>query len=92
MVEMREEGDRLRVCGDLTFETVAAIARKERRWKEQSPTVDLGAVSACDSAGLALLIDWRRRARREGVELVYRNVPDRLLKLARISEVDSLLA
>ncbi|HLU62542.1 MAG TPA: STAS domain-containing protein [Gammaproteobacteria bacterium] len=92
MAEAKEEGEVLRVSGDLTFATVAGLARQSSGWNPRVSAIDLAAVGECDSAGLALLLEWRRRARREGIDVVYRNVPPRLLQLARISELDTFLA
>jgi len=54
--------------------------------------VDLSGVSASDSAGLAVLIDWLAQARHAQRTLRYRGVPAGLSALARISEVEELLA
>jgi phospholipid transport system transporter-binding protein len=54
-------------------------------------TVDLSAVPAVDSAGLALLIEWLARARAGGMRLRYQQAPAALLALARLSEVEPLL-
>jgi phospholipid transport system transporter-binding protein len=54
--------------------------------------MDLSAVTAADSAGLALLIDWLACARSAGKRLRYVRVPDALLALARLSDVAPLLA
>ena len=89
-VSLREEGDTLHVGGDLTFATVGKVAR-DSQWRHASRVVDLAGVNACDSAGLALLIEWLRQARRAGTAIVYRNVPERMLQLARISELDGII-
>lgn len=54
--------------------------------------VDLKGVTRADSAGLALLVDWLAWARAAGRQLHYANLPKDLLALARLSELDSLLA
>ena len=54
--------------------------------------MDLSGVSAVDSAGLALLIDWLACARGAGKRLFYVRVPSALMALARLSEVAPLLA
>jgi phospholipid transport system transporter-binding protein len=54
-------------------------------------TFDLAGVTAVDSAGLALLIDWLAVARVRGRELRYAQVPESLQALARMSDVESLL-
>lgn len=52
---------------------------------------DLAGLWRADSAALAVLLELRRRAIRQGRELAYRNAPERLRQLARISEVESVL-
>ena len=54
--------------------------------------VDLGGIEAVDSAGLALLLDWQARRRQQGGELTLISAPEALVRLARISGVDTLLA
>lgn len=53
--------------------------------------IDLQAVTRCDSAGLALLVAWFRLAKRQQLTLVYHHLPEQLLQMARVTEVDSLL-
>jgi phospholipid transport system transporter-binding protein len=53
--------------------------------------IDCGGISASDSAGLAVLLEWLGAARRAGRSLRYRALPEGMLALARISEVDELL-
>lgn len=44
-----------------------------------------------DSAGLAWVLNWLRDANAQGVELTLHNVPDKLIQLAGLSNVASLL-
>jgi phospholipid transport system transporter-binding protein len=53
--------------------------------------IDCGAVSLADSAGLAVLLDWLSAAKGAGQTLRYTHLPEDLVALARISEVDELL-
>jgi phospholipid transport system transporter-binding protein len=53
--------------------------------------IDCARVSAADSAGLAVLLDWLRTAKRAGRPLRYSHLPDGIVALARISEVEELL-
>ncbi len=53
--------------------------------------VDLGAVTAADSAALALILDWVRAARGAGQTITVRNLPAGLASLAALYGVDSLL-
>ncbi len=53
--------------------------------------LDLAALEAVDSAGLALLVEWQRQLQAAGGELAIANAPSGLIRLARISGVDTLL-
>jgi len=81
--------------GPLTF----ATARRARDLGERlvngaggaALEIDCAGVSASDSAGLAVLIDWLGTARRAGRTLRCTHLPPGLTALARISEVEELL-
>lgn len=85
---------RFRVSGVLDAATTPALLREsqERFADKKSIDVDFSPVTESDSAGLALLIEWMRTARRQGQKLRFTNVPPQVAALARISEVDDLLA
>ncbi len=53
--------------------------------------IDLSGVSASDSAGLALLLEWLSVARAAKRPLRFENVPVQLQQLSRLSEVEELL-
>ncbi len=57
----------------------------------QASVIDFAGVSAADSAGLALLIEWLSGARGADRKLRYVNLPQQLQQLARLSEVEELL-
>ena len=52
---------------------------------------DCSGISDADSAGLSVLIEWKGEAARRGIALVYLGLPAAVERLARISEVDTLL-
>ncbi|HVC01720.1 MAG TPA: STAS domain-containing protein [Steroidobacteraceae bacterium] len=87
------EGGRTRVLGVLNYDTVAVLllAGSEGIAAGRTAVIDLAGVSASDSAGLALLIEWLSVARAAGHALRYEKVPPQLLQLARLSEVEDLL-
>jgi phospholipid transport system transporter-binding protein len=85
---------RLAARGPLTFATarrareqgIAAIAAAAGPLQ-----IDCSAVRPGDSAGLAVLLDWLAAAKRSGCSLRYLNLPQDLMALARISDVEGLL-
>jgi phospholipid transport system transporter-binding protein len=87
-------GGRFRVSGVLDAYTVVDVLEQsvERFANEKEICVDLGGVSEGDSAGLALLIEWLRIVRQHGQRIRFLNIPAQISALARISEVEDLLA
>jgi phospholipid transport system transporter-binding protein len=85
---------RARVAGLLGFKTVSALLAQGSAAIDAGriAVMDLGAVTASDSSGLALLIEWLSVAKRAGRELRYENVPAQIHQLARLSEVDGLIS
>ena len=53
--------------------------------------LDLSGVERADSAGLALLLEWKRLTQGRGQPLRLRNIPRQLRNLALVSGVDAML-
>ena len=88
------DGDRSRVSGWLHFTTVRALlaAGVAAINNGKAAAIDLAGVTGSDSAGLALLIEWLSVAKSAGRALRFENIPSQLQQLARLSEVEELLA
>ena len=54
-------------------------------------TIDLSGVTRADSAGMALMVEWWRRARRAGTTLSLRNTPEQMRNIARVSSLEQIL-
>jgi phospholipid transport system transporter-binding protein len=87
------EADRSRVTGSLHFTTVSALLPPGIEAIEggRADVIDLAGVTASDSSGLALLIEWLSVAKNANRTLHYENIPSQLQQLARLSEVEELL-
>jgi phospholipid transport system transporter-binding protein len=85
---------RFRVSGVLDASTAREVLEQSESRFEQFKEldVDLGGVGESDSAGLALLIEWLRLARQGEKTIRFANVPAQIEALARISEVEDLIA
>jgi phospholipid transport system transporter-binding protein len=81
------------LTGELHFNSVGALLDTGNRTIEDGhiEVIDLAGVTAGDSAGLALLIEWLSVARSTKRPLRYENIPSQLQQLARLSEVEELL-
>ena len=77
------------LSGALTFETVADIYKTSTVWFEGTGdlTLDLAQVTTTDSAGLALLVEWLRRARDGKRSLRFTNIPAQVQTLMRINNL-----
>ena len=83
----------IRVRGDMVFSTAGSLLEQgDALIAGEGPlVVDLSGVRKCDSAALALLLEWLERARRRGTDIRYRHLPDALRGIARLSNVEALL-
>ena len=93
-VRFESARDVLAVHGDLTIETAADVlsASEPHLDGDAITTVDLAGVEQCDSAALALMLEWQRRMSGKGVQVKFANVPPRLVQLGQISELENVLA
>jgi phospholipid transport system transporter-binding protein len=92
ILEPRGEG-RFFVGGVMAFETVAAWLDRSAELFEQAKELrlDLSGITRADSAGLALLVEWVRRARQAGTSLSLQNVSPQLQSLIEVTDLDQVL-
>lgn len=69
----------------------AALAQGIAAIKAGQTTFDLGSVKVADSSAVAVLLAWKRAARKAGASLAYVNLPASLQSLAALYGVDTLL-
>jgi phospholipid transport system transporter-binding protein len=87
---------RILVGSPLTFHTArraceAGIECFTRDGSSQI-VVDCAGATPADSAGLAVLIEWRRWATQHGCHLTFANLPVQISAIAHLSEVTAVLA
>lgn len=92
VLKRREDGCFI-LSGSLTFKTVPMIWRQGLDLFAEAPSLllDLSAIQRSDSAGVALLIDWLRFARRHNKPISYLNMPAQMLAIVRASSLDTIL-
>ena len=91
---LEHQGDgRFVLRGDLAFETAQQVLRKsEPLFRDHDAIrVDLSNVEKADSAGLALLLEWKARARQNGTSIEFENIPESLAAIAKTTEVGKLI-
>ncbi|MEM1174453.1 MAG: STAS domain-containing protein [Pseudomonadota bacterium] len=91
-LEDKGEG-RFALTGDMTFSTVERILEESESQFGQHTRleVDLSGITRSDSAGLALLLEWITWANHTVREIRFTEMPERVLAIARTTEVDALL-
>lgn len=87
------EDGRFSLSGALDFDSVPQVLGQAGRLFGGSGEIELDLAEAgpCNSAALALLIEWRAEAARQGRVIHYRNLPQGLRALAQVCEAEALL-
>jgi phospholipid transport system transporter-binding protein len=88
--------ERLALKGDVTIASLPQWLRIGEEFASQKElpqllVLDLAEVTEFDSATIALMLEWQRKARALGRELRYEHLPANLLSLAELYGVDDLL-
>ncbi|MCX7093465.1 MAG: STAS domain-containing protein [Methylobacter sp.] len=87
---VKQGAGRFVIDGDLTFATIDKQTLKSFSFLKvaKEVTIDLSRVSCTDSAGLALMIEWIKYARHNRTQLSFKNIPEQLMNLAKLSGFD----
>lgn len=83
-----------RVSGDLSFGSVRAVERQGLQFLQQDAvccTIDFAGVAYSDSAGIALLLAWLRQARAHHKDIRFAGLPDNMLALLKLSDLDAVI-
>ena len=82
-----------RLSGILSFDSVPPLLEQGARMFDNGSDVvlDLAQVERSDSAGLALLLEWQRLAELRQHNIILHNIPEQMLAIARVSDLDTLL-
>ncbi len=83
-----------RVEGDINYRTVVALREAGEQSLLQAAggtcRFDFSTVEQVNTAALALLLCWRRKAEQQKVELHYVAIPSELMAIAKMSDLASL--
>lgn len=85
--------NRIVLEGELTFSTVTKVHQQQRDLLHASEQiqVDLQAVTRSDSAGLALLVDWVREAKKRNIHITLSHPPKQMVAMAKLCNLYGLL-
>ena len=84
---------RFELVGEMSFGTASEILKISEPLFNQHQVleIDLSNVERADSAGLALLLEWKAQANQRGHEIAFLGIPDSLLAIAQTTEVGHLI-
>ena len=84
---------RFELIGDMSFDTASEILSVSASSfsQHQEVEVDLSRVGRADSAGLALLLEWKAQARQRATAISFVAIPDSLFAIAKTTEVSHLI-
>ncbi len=91
---LEDRGDgHFALAGEMSFDTAEQILRVSEGLFEDHTRleIDLSGVTMSDSAGLALLLEWITWANHTVREIRFSGMPDRVLAIAKTTDVDELL-
>ena len=92
--DLRELGDGCyELSGTMSFGTADRIltASEQIFGAYENLSIDLSQVRRADSAGLALLLEWKARAKKRAGEIRYSGIPDSIRAIAMTTEVAHLI-
>lgn len=83
----------LMVNGDLDFNNVMAVYEKAlSKFADYKELVfDFTSVTSSDSAGLALIVEWIKQARRQNKMITFKHLSADILSLAKAAGLDQLV-
>lgn len=89
----RDGAFRFHVEGEMTFATARQLLGQSEDYftKPQDLEINLSRVTAADSAGLALLLEWKARAAQAGKQVVVEGLPESMLSIAHLCRIEPLL-
>ena len=91
-IEERDDGS-VALSGPLTAATVPEVweAGQALLGKTSDILLDLGGVSRCDSAGVALVVNWIAAGRSSGGAVSVRDVPEQMRAILEVSDLSELI-
>jgi phospholipid transport system transporter-binding protein len=92
---LKDLGDgRFSLSGEMSFDTAERILKESGDLFEEHTQleIDLSGITDSDSAGLALLLEWVTWANHTVREIRFTGMPERVLAIARTTEVERLLS
>jgi len=86
MLKLEQTKNQLKLTGEVNFDSVASLLNQPQinfaAAENNQIDVDLSQITRFNSASLALLIEWMKKAEQSGVQIKYHSAPEQLMKIA----------
>jgi len=86
MLKLEQTQNQVKLAGELNFDSVAQLLNQPEIdfdcAENDQIDVDLSQISRFNSASLALLIEWMKKAAQKGLQIKYHSAPEQLMKIA----------
>jgi phospholipid transport system transporter-binding protein len=83
--------NQLDVVGHLTRDLIAKLSSPAKWFNTPQLNVDLLQVASVDTSGLAWMLVVIEQSKQKNIQITFSNLPDDLVKLAKLSAVDELI-
>jgi len=87
------DAGRVEVFGALGLSEVTEVLKHSKEFfnGNEGLIFDLKGVDKADSSGLSLVVEWMGMAKRSGQTIAFKNIPEQMLEIARLSGLDAIL-
>ena len=94
VTESSDDTGRFLLAGVMNFDSATLLNQHANELfpKFRSIAIDLSGVTYVNSAGLALLLEWKRKAVLGNQTIQILSIPQKLLNIARVSEIEGILS
>lgn len=84
---------KIELKGELSYENVMTLSHDASAMfsSKSDLCIDLAGITHTDSAGIALLVEWLSEARHHNQDINFVNVPEQVMEVAKISNLDRVL-
>ncbi|VAW61038.1 hypothetical protein MNBD_GAMMA09-465 [hydrothermal vent metagenome] len=84
IIKLTQDNGRVKLVGQMNFDSVASLLNSAQiSFDNGDIEVDLSEVSRFNSASLALLLEWMKKAEQKGVQIKYHSAPEQLMVIAK---------
>lgn len=93
-VNIDHQDDAVHLSGELSINNVSELLQASEKWfgsDTNALTINLNQVTRCDSAGVALMLEWVRQAKGHDLQLKLTAPSQQMLSIINVCGLDDVL-